>query len=266
MQGRTRRWQLLIGVVLLVALPLSVPGTSFAGTQGAFLSEGVSTHWAGAAIEGSGASGIIAGFVVPTVTCSRSASQVSIWAGIDGAVRADTHELVQAGVGRDCNTGTPGVWYGFWQVSPTVGAAKIPQTTFTASSGDQIYVVVQDLGGGSVTFTLYDQTEQRQDNFTETYPGTLPDLSAECIVEAPIPPGKRTAGHLSQFTPITFNECVGDRLTSHGDTVTCNVFVPTLCVSGSAIEILSTARGAFERAATTDPINTPYFTVSWVHQ
>ena len=251
-----------VAVVLVVAMVgvLGLSGQAYAAT------EAVSPNWAGAVIAGNTFDGAHASFIVPNTVCSKPGSQIAIWAGVDGGASYNQNELLQVGIRRNCTRGNQGPWTGIWSVDPSHLGNTLPQSTFSANSGDLMYEFVQDQHGGKVAFELYDQTRQEQVVFTEPYAGLQGDDSAECIVEDPILAKTGREGSLSKFAPIVFSQCVGTALTGHGTTDACNISQESACVPGSSVVINSMATKRFERAAASDPLpSSPNMTLTWMH-
>lgn len=156
-----------------------------------------SPNWSGYVGTATGVTYVNTSFTVPYVDCSttHAGGAVSIWDGIDGS--GNSH-LVQAGVGIYCDkttkkTGTPSPCYDLWtEVLPAYPASIGPNDTCNGevNPGDVVNVSIQDdhpPRGGSYAVVVSDTPPGGSPT---TYSVDLtsagePELSAECIVEAP---------------------------------------------------------------------------------
>src|SRR5438132_11789444 len=137
-----------------------------------------STNWSGYAITGPAGSVTDAkgSWIVPSVSCSSTASYSSFWVGIDGF---GSNTVEQTGTDSDCQSGSPSyyAWYEFYP-GPAFLIGGI-----TVTAGDQISAEAIYSTSGLVTGTITD-TRTAQ-SFTTSGGGGALRTSAEWIGEAP---------------------------------------------------------------------------------
>jgi len=154
-----------------------------------------STNWAGYAVVGSAGSvsQVTGSWIQPSVTCTKSATYLGLWDGIDGF---NTKTVEQAGTLAYCLHGNAhySAWYEFYPKA----SVTIPSLTVTPGSTISVTVTYNASAADfAITVTV--------GNVSYTHVGTSIHAklaTAECIDERPMVNGHLT--HLADFGNVTF--------------------------------------------------------------
>jgi hypothetical protein len=163
-----------------------------------------STNWSGYADTGPTFSAISAQWTVPSVLPSQSSQYSSTWIGIDGDGNSS---LIQTGTASQTENGTIS-YFDWYEILPAY-AVEIASVT----PGDQINATISQVVAGTWSITITDTTSGSV--FSQQFPYSEPDSSAEWIVEAPTINGQQST--LADFT--------SERFTNIADTNTGTVGV-----------------------------------------
>lgn len=178
------KYKKYVGILLILSmLTINVMAEPNAGHRPKILagtSSGISTNWAGYALDSPVASvtDVKGSWVVPGVSCVRGKAQYSsFWTGIDGD-RSNTVE--QIGTDSDCNNGK-GTYYAWYEFYPNPShLVPVP-----VSPGDKISAEVS-YGTVSGLFTVSITNLRTGKNFsTSSAVSGAQRNSAEWIAEAP---------------------------------------------------------------------------------
>jgi hypothetical protein len=169
-------------IALIKSLKIGFHGTDQrAGTahhQIFGLTQVQSTNWAGYADTGSSFSRVSASWTEPSVSCSRSQTQLAaFWVGIDGF---SSSSVEQDGTLIECVRGVASQ-FTWWEIFP-VNSVQVVGSSL--ASGDAITSTVTR-SGTSYTMTVTDSTHPANSfTTTQTFAGGA-NSSAEWIAEAP---------------------------------------------------------------------------------
>ena len=193
-----------LAMLLIVLAPgagLSLAPVSHGDEQAAGLVSSTTDYalnWAGYVATGSdGSVTSVAGtWVVPTITCSSSQTDLSVWVGIDGF---NTKDLIQAGTGAACNGGSAS-YDAWWEVLP---APETIISSITVHPGDTVTAsVTYSTSTEKFTMTIADGSH----SFSKTKKvSPAARDAAVCIVERPEVGGSLSS--LAKFKTATFSSC-----------------------------------------------------------
>jgi hypothetical protein len=210
-----------------------LPGRDLFSVRSGTPQKEASVHWAGLYAKNGGPyTGSDAEFVVPTLSCTKSDSSVSIWTGVGGELPSDGQTLIQNGVLGACSNGQA-AYQAFWQSDPQITATGLNTTNYPVKPGDNIAVSVADPTPSQVQFFFDNYTENWSTEVTAPIRTGTPVGTAECIVEAPFqaaPKGTKVKiAPLANFGTVYFSSCSADNQAG----ITCYLPGTANCAYGS---------------------------------
>ena len=197
---RTRTAVLGTAATLAALMVAAVPAAASAATSTPAATASVAeSNWAGyvdVAKAGTTFRSISAEFRVPTVKCTSSNSQASIWIGLDGKTDPTVE---QVGLSTNCDLGTP-VYQGWYEMVPKGTVYR----GYYSHPGDLISLSVSYNYSNHQYSLVYDDKTNAASTFS--IPAVCPakstckNLDAEAIMEA--------AGgtNVSKFSKLTFSD------------------------------------------------------------
>ncbi len=187
------------------------------------------TTWAGPVVAVDAWTGVIASWVVPTLSIPRQPPTsngsgftgwwMSTWVGLDGYAPIGSNDILQIGIDQNIDqngNASAWAWYEWWLANPPsnaptyVNAQPIPTSTLSVSPGDTIIACVTYVSGSAGQVTLMNTSHPTSNFFHKVLvppPGAdFNGQSAEWILE--VPGGGEGYYSLPAFTPLTFSGAV----------------------------------------------------------
>jgi hypothetical protein len=155
-------------------------------------------NWSGYVDTGPTFSTVSAQWVVPTVQPSQSAQYSSTWIGIDGYESGDA-SLIQTGTAQETSGGATSYYDWYEIITPSDPAPAM--TIGAVSPGDHMTASVQEVTPGTWMIAITDVTSGNV--FSQQFPFSAPESSAEWIEEAPTVGGAQST--LADFGSASFS-------------------------------------------------------------